>query len=258
FATGSILLFEGQEVGVGTPIGLCGNSGNSPQPHIHIQVQTSIFPTAPTIPFVFVNYGQGGEYVASGLPQVKADIQHCSFSLFYDQLTNFVLDDCYRYEVWHRGSKVKTINLKVKMSETLVTFFESDKGRLYFGKQYGNFFVYSIEGSDPYLRLIYLALSMMPMSDVTGLKWGDRVNNSLVLNRWQQLVASLLNSFFTHWVTTTSNYQLQDKTIISGQLRNSFFEVEMASVIELDPQNRISRLQVGPYEMRQIAMAAEE
>jgi len=52
FASHSIYVVEGQWVDVGTVLGLCGNSGNSPQPHIHIQMQVDYSPSAATMPFV--------------------------------------------------------------------------------------------------------------------------------------------------------------------------------------------------------------
>ncbi len=37
---GSIPLVPGQAVSVGSPVGQCGNSGNSTEPHVHLQART--------------------------------------------------------------------------------------------------------------------------------------------------------------------------------------------------------------------------
>jgi murein DD-endopeptidase MepM/ murein hydrolase activator NlpD len=37
---GSVVVAEGDEVGAGDLLGRCGNSGNTSQPHLHIQVQS--------------------------------------------------------------------------------------------------------------------------------------------------------------------------------------------------------------------------
>lgn len=51
----SINVKEGERVTPGTPIGRCGNSGRSPQPHLHLQVQRSARLGGPTVPFHLVS-----------------------------------------------------------------------------------------------------------------------------------------------------------------------------------------------------------
>ncbi len=48
---GSVSVFPGAWVKPGDMIGLCGNSGRSPQPHIHLHLQSGDESGAPTIPF---------------------------------------------------------------------------------------------------------------------------------------------------------------------------------------------------------------
>ncbi len=51
---GSVSVGPGDQVEVGTPIGECGNSGNSTQPHVHVQVTDSIdWETARGLPMTF-------------------------------------------------------------------------------------------------------------------------------------------------------------------------------------------------------------
>ncbi|HHO58606.1 MAG TPA: peptidase M23, partial [Thiotrichales bacterium] len=252
FAHNAVYVAEGQWVEVGAVLGLCGNSGHSPQPHIHIQIQTDYSDIAATLPFVFVNYEQAGEFHSSGLPEVHADVTHCQFDLYYDQVTNFVLDEVFSYEVYHKDSKIDQLSFKVKMSELSSYYLESDRGRLYFGKQYGNFYFYSVEGKDPYLKLVYLALSTLPLSYVPQLKWRDCITNSLVLNRWQASTAGLLNSFYTDWVSTVASYQYLDETTVKGKISNAFFGVELATQVQLDPVSHFKSVTVGDYRLQLI------
>lgn len=59
-AKGSVSVTEGQFVAHGQKIGLCGNSGYSPMPHIHVQLQLSPEANSPTIPFCFSNVVRDG------------------------------------------------------------------------------------------------------------------------------------------------------------------------------------------------------
>jgi hypothetical protein len=72
---GSIRVAQGERITVGQEVGRCGNSGNSTQPHLHVQVMDSPDPrTARGLPVVFRDYRTwpraGGRpvAVARGIP----------------------------------------------------------------------------------------------------------------------------------------------------------------------------------------------
>lgn len=52
---GSIRVRPGEQVTAGTVIGECGNSGNSTEPHVHVQVSDSLERNAHGVPIVFVD-----------------------------------------------------------------------------------------------------------------------------------------------------------------------------------------------------------
>lgn len=52
---GSVCVRPGQRVVLGEPLGECGNSGNSTEPHLHVQVCPSFERNARGIPLVFTN-----------------------------------------------------------------------------------------------------------------------------------------------------------------------------------------------------------
>ena len=247
FAYDSIFVYEGQTVIAGSVIGLCGNSGNSPQPHIHIQVQNSILPHAYTKPFVFVNYAHHEEFSLYGEPQENTEITHCQFDLFYDQVTNFVLDQVFKFDVYKDQDFIEKITLKVLMSDYGIYYFETQRGKLYFGKEYGNFYFYNLEGDDPNLKMIYLALSTMPISNVANLKWSDQIKNSLVLKPWQQFFAGLLNALSIHKVQTKVDYYFADNSHVKGTITNKFFGIKTQTSVKFDPINGFNEIKINNY-----------
>ena len=79
---GSIRVHEGERVAVGHEMGRCGNSGNSTQPHVHVQVMDSPDPfTARGLPLAFRDYRvwprAGGPPVAVelGIPDEGAVVE---------------------------------------------------------------------------------------------------------------------------------------------------------------------------------------
>lgn len=67
----SVQVQPGELVRVGTPVGRCGNSGNSTEPHLHLQVSDSTdWTSARGLPFVF-HRGDGSAWVPT-----NTDIVH--------------------------------------------------------------------------------------------------------------------------------------------------------------------------------------
>ncbi|MCW3840306.1 M23 family metallopeptidase [Micromonospora yasonensis] len=71
---GTVAVRPGEVVAAGQPLGRCGNSGNSTQPHVHLQVMDDVDPfTAAGVPIVFRDYrvrrrGGAEELVRNGVP----------------------------------------------------------------------------------------------------------------------------------------------------------------------------------------------
>lgn len=54
-AAGMTTVSAGQPVSAGTVVGYCGSSGHSPRPHLHVQLQTTPWLGAPTLPSAFAD-----------------------------------------------------------------------------------------------------------------------------------------------------------------------------------------------------------
>ena len=66
---GSVAVQPGQSVAPGDTLGLCGNSGNSSEPHLHYHLQDSgEFGAGEGKPAQFRNYTADGEWVEVGEP----------------------------------------------------------------------------------------------------------------------------------------------------------------------------------------------
>ncbi len=66
---GSVGVRPGERVAAGQPIGVCGNSGNSTQPHVHLQVSDSLdWTTARGLPLAFTAYRTESGIVREAVP----------------------------------------------------------------------------------------------------------------------------------------------------------------------------------------------
>ena len=174
-AQNSVRVKEGDWVEVGSFLGLCGNSGYSPQPHIHVQVQSGEDPSSPTLPFSFLSYVKGEEFFSNDLPKAGDKVSNLLPDKSVANRLSFYLDNEFIYEVYEGNEKRRELTLKVKMETDGTFYFDSGRGRLYFWKDVGTFYFLRTEGKDPYLNMIFSALPRAPISSKRGLVWKDHI-----------------------------------------------------------------------------------
>jgi urea transporter/murein DD-endopeptidase MepM/ murein hydrolase activator NlpD len=174
FAQNSIKVKKGDKVEKGTLLGLCGNSGYSPQPHIHMQVQLLPYAGAPTVPFVIDSYiTEEGEFKDYSVP-AEGEILEAFYPdrLLKDKF-NLLLDEEYNFKLT-QGSKSQQITLKVSMAPDGTFYLTDGKGKLYFGTGFGTFYIYNCEcENDSVLKLLFWALSKLPLNLSKAKTWQD-------------------------------------------------------------------------------------
>lgn len=193
---GSLSVKIGDRVTVGQKIAACGNSGYSPQPHIHMQVQKYNYIGSPTIPFTFSHTIANGTFVKK-LVTTDAGDKFCAMTVSrrVNMLFLFILDDAFTYTVLKNGNSFGTLKLVVKMDVDGSYFLEDQicGSRLYFSHVEGLFSFTSFTGdaSSP-LKFFYLALPSIPLTD-RKVSYKDGIKGSLVYGN--RPLYSFLKSF---------------------------------------------------------------
>jgi hypothetical protein len=252
FAEDSIKVEEGNWVERGNLLGHCGNSGYSPQPHIHVQVQETDTVGGYTIPFSFVNYLTGAKYSANDLPDEDTIVEPLYIENKYDSLTSFSLDEEYHYEVFNDGKKIDDLNLKVEMEIDGTFYFNSGKGKLYFGKHEGTFYFFSTEGNDPYLKLMFQALPRLPLSFRENLEWNDGIPIGQVTKGFIRGAVQFISSFKHNIFSTEINLKFNSTKEVSGKIFSRMPRIERESLVELDDSNGFNRIKVDNIELKRI------
>jgi murein DD-endopeptidase MepM/ murein hydrolase activator NlpD len=112
---GSLLVGKGAYVRKGDKIALCGNSGRSPRPHVHFQVQSTPFIGSPTLDYPFGRYikrtSEGYELSAWEKPGKDELLSNIDRVTCLDKAFNFV-----------PGQKVSFRVSQDNMTDTLVTW----------------------------------------------------------------------------------------------------------------------------------------
>ncbi|NJD20598.1 MAG: peptidase M23 [Gemmatimonadetes bacterium] len=258
FAQGSIRVREGEWVERGALLGLCGNSGYSPQPHIHLQVQATEQVGAPTLPFSFVSYQAGGTFHANDAPPPGTLVETLPVETALENRMGFLLDEVYRFRVEgcdrarFPGSREGTMELTVRMAPDGTFFLDSGRGRLYFGTRDGTFFFYRMEGNDPCLRAVFLALPRMPLAYRRGLRWSDHVPAGTVTWGVRRGLVRLARSVAPRLGTVSVDLEFVDERRIVGRVRSGLLMREWETQVVLHPFRGFQSVRVGDLRMERV------
>jgi len=253
FKQDSIRVAEGEWVEKGTLLGHCGNSGYSPQPHIHLQVQASENVGSPTLPFSLVGYTCLDQYHANDLPAEGAVVEATVPDRALTRQMTFLLDQQLSFDVYRTDQHVETVSWTVKMAADSTFYFDSGKGRLYFGIHDGTFYLYSTEGHDRTLNLLQLALPRLPLTYAPSLHWEDHVPIS-ALQRGLKQNAILFLSSFNHklnGIRVSCSWSAPQQ--IRGTVPASILGEEIHTHVELDPNHGFKRIVLDAWELKQCA-----
>lgn len=244
----------GDTVRPGTVIGNCGNSGNSPQPHIHIQVQNFPQLGSETRPFCFENCKNdrnrltGNETLETG-----AVVEPAVFSGKLAKILTFVLDDTFAYEVLENGEKVAEIRLKVKMDADASYYLELEgtDDRLWFGVDSLRFVFRRFDGKDDSpLKHFFAALPRVPLCADRRLTWEENLPDDLTGSK--NGFRLFCKSFNHNARGASGKYTLTSDGEVFGTISNGRRPIYTKA--EFDGFRGISKLEIdrpdARYEMR--------
>ena len=206
FAQNSIKVKKGDKIEKGTLLGLCGNSGYSPQPHIHMQVQLLPYAGAPTVPFVIDAYlTENGIFKDFSVPQEGEILEAFYPDKILKEKLNLLLEEEYNFKVIS-DSSAQELTLKVSMAPDGTFYLTDGKGKLYFGTNFGTFYVYNCECEEKSpLKILFWALSKVPLNLSKAKRWKDHLPlDVLNIGYLKPLVRFLLS--FNHSLFKVENY----------------------------------------------------
>ncbi|NOQ35168.1 MAG: peptidoglycan DD-metalloendopeptidase family protein [Methylococcaceae bacterium] len=209
----SVAVYQGAWVSVGDLIGYCGNSGRSPQPHIHLHVQTADDSVSPTIPFhlasvLISDKTEAMRYELAVVPKEASTLLSAvegnakPFYLFAGRGLRYRVTDQKK-----QNPSEWTLHCEVDLQGRLV-LISSAGARCIAESTWAIFSCYERSGAaDPYFDLWLLACGYTPTS-LQVEHWYDRyIPARLLPKRGAKLLAAILwpwanfakSDYYRHW-----------------------------------------------------------
>lgn len=252
FAYRSIRVAVGERLKPGSLLGLCGSSGYSPEPHIHVQVQATAIPGAESIPFGFNGMIQDGTLKSSGVPVQSSLVD----SVFPDgqmaRFMNLLLGETLLFQVRKCGLDHGQVRLRVRMSENGTTALVSERGKMFYSRSGNGFLAISVEGDDPWLRVLFLALPSLPPAYRPGLTWQESLPVSFVLTGLQRELARIMTFFSSNWASAQAVYRFEDSVSVAASIKYKPLSVQMDIHTEFDPQGMPGSICFADLELKRV------
>ncbi len=177
---GSIEVQEGESVLEGRVLGKVGNSGRSPVPHLHVQVQASPEVGAPSIPLEFTDVVSEavGRLSALAVPQEGERLRNVVRAESMAQSLLPPPGRRIRARVTAGGrDREEILHSEVDALGYRSLHSPARGARLWFGDERGSAVIYDHQGPrDGALFALYAALARVPLEDRGGLCWEDRLD----------------------------------------------------------------------------------
>ena len=196
----SLNVHVGEYVKLNDPLAKCGNSGYSPEPHIHVQVQDVATIGGFTRAFCFTEYYQHSQLVFNSIPQKDDVIASVVVDKSIQSKLLFIIDDTFTYEVFKNGVYVETVTFQVKMNALGEFYLSDDKeNKLYFNSSATQFYFYQYEGDTSYLKYLFILAPRFPFINKTDIAFEDCLPINLVKSKmevlWIELISTINKKF---------------------------------------------------------------
>ncbi len=212
----SISVNVGDYVQANSIIAKCGNSGYSPEPHIHIQVQDLGIIGAFTKPFIFSEYIQEEQLLLNQIPK-KDEIIH---SVTHDRSISsrfiYILDDQFSYEVYESGKRTGEVSFTVKMN-ALGEFYLKDEAdnKLFFYNDLKQFYFYNYTGDESHLKWLFILSPRIPFVSSQDIIFKDCLPIYLVRSKMQTLFIELASTLNKELYKMEVEYKFSKNTLHS-------------------------------------------
>ena len=213
----SILVKEGEYIHLGQIIAKCGNSGYSPQPHLHIQVQYLPTLGSATIPFRFLIYKSSNRLFFHSLPNEEESISSILPNKFLQMQLGFVLDDVMRFEYYKENELIGIQEWKVDMNYLGEFYFTDGKNRLFFYNNDSYFYFYNYEGdTDSILAKLFLLAPRIPLSNLDDISYQDTIPIKLIESKLKRTLLEFFSTFIPNISRRDFDYKITKGTISSS------------------------------------------
>lgn len=236
--SGSILVQKGAYVTRGQALAECGNSGRSPEPHIHFQIQETPHIGSSTIEYplsyYLVNDIKKKVLETFSIPQEDEIVSALEINTLLSEAMNWVPGQRFRYKYSDGGvSEIFDFEVKSTPFNETYLFCKQTKAKAFFKHDTQVFYFthYSGARKSP-LRFLYLSLYKVPLTYFDGLEIKDnlpvnqvfRGSKSVIQDFIAPFLQVLSAEFSIEYVSVDDELSPEEFSLRSKIIRKAFYQ----------------------------------
>ncbi|MDF1876333.1 urea transporter [Sulfurimonas sp. SAG-AH-194-L11] len=212
----SLTLKVGDYVETNAIIAKCGNSGYSPEPHIHIQAQYLGVLGGFTQEFCFSEYVQEDRLLFNSVPKKSELINAVIKDRSISSRLHFILDDVFEYEVYENEKFQESVVFRVKMNTYSQFYLEDEAGNeLYFYNDTKQFYFYNYKGGESHLKWLFKLAPRIPFVSMYKIHFVDYLPVYLVKSKLKSSLIEFLATLNQNVYRQERSYYFDGKCINS-------------------------------------------
>jgi len=245
FAQDSIVVNQGDRIERGVLIGRCGNSGYSPQPHIHIQVQLTPEMGAATVPFSFANLVVDGKFCTEATPAENAILEPVSIDRTLSQALTFPLDSQLHFSVMQKGREIGKLSVTVRMAIDGSFYLDSGIAKLFLTRDDDGFMFHRLDGEDPALAILLIAMPKLPLTRQTGQQWCDYLPIGIVTDGFRRMFYQLGSSLYPPLASARYLGEWRSDGTLAGAIAITGVANQILTAANFDGDGQLISVSVG-------------
>ncbi|MFO0757964.1 MAG: urea transporter [Byssovorax sp.] len=200
-AKGSVKVHKGQIVRRGDQLGLSGNSGRSPQPHLHFHLQSSDKTGGPTLPCrfndaVLVRAGEPSALCTAHEPAEGEVLKNVDVDEQVAAFFGFDIGASWSFSI---GKHTETITSEVDVYGRPLLRSLDRASTLFYGRSEETFTAWDAVGDErSVLHLLRAALPRVPFDGSEGMTWTDVLPARRALSGVMRVLFDFVSPFLTN------------------------------------------------------------
>ena len=222
----SLCVRVGDYIKEGTQVAKCGNSGYSPEPHIHVQVQDVGVIGGFTRKFCFSEHYKENNLILNSSLNKHDIVSSFTKDKYTKSKLLFILDEIYSYTVYKDDEKIGEFEFVVKINELGEFYFEDkSKSKLFFYHNSKQFYFYNYVGEESHLKWLFILAPRIPFTNKSEITYKDYLPLNLVRGKVRTMFIELLSTVKKDLYKVEKSYFFNNSTISCD-----YGEVQMESL----------------------------
>ncbi|HBB31921.1 MAG TPA: hypothetical protein DC064_08990, partial [Cyanobacteria bacterium UBA9273] len=155
------------------------------------------------------------------------------------------LDARLEFVATRKGKAVGQLRAKVRMAADGSFYLDSGKGKLFFGQDENKFMFHRLDGEDPWLALLWVALPQLPLVQPNGQQWQDYLPVGIVTTGLRRLLYQFASSFVPQLASARYVAQWQSRETLAGSLAIPGIKRQLSLSATFSPEGALLRVDVG-------------